>query len=80
MYKKCGGLLHAENPFGNKKDYASIKENAAGWVNEIQALLDLHCVRAYGQDKVWIVQMREGSKKEVVVYTAEGKIQLVNAT
>jgi len=76
LYEKCGGLLHAENPFGSKKDYASIKQNANEWLNKIQKLLDLHCVLIYGHEQVWIVQMREGANKDVVVYTAEGKIQL----
>jgi hypothetical protein len=76
LYEKCGGLLHAENPFGGKKDYAGIKKNASDWVRKIQRLLDLHCVLAYGHEKVWIVQMREGPQQKVAVYTADGEISV----
>jgi len=79
LYEKCGGLLHAENPFGGKKDFTGIRQNASDWVNKIQRLLDLHCVLAYGHERAWIVQMREGPEKKVAVYTAEGKFNVENA-
>ena len=42
VYEKCGSMLHAENPFGKKKEYIKIKEEFLEWLKKIKLLLSHH--------------------------------------
>ena len=45
IYKKCGGLLHAQNPFGSQRDYHYYESNIPVWMKKIEKLLSVHVFR-----------------------------------
>jgi hypothetical protein len=71
IYEECGGVLHATNPFGAKKDLNSVRQDFQDWVNKIMALLRTHAIRLINDCKVWIVVMEDAEDKKVHLYTAE---------
>lgn len=44
IYKKCGGIMHAKNPFSGDKDIDSIRRRIPEWINKICALLNQHLI------------------------------------
>lgn len=44
LYDKCGALLHADNPWGNKKFYDQFKSNIPRYIALIRSLLNVHSI------------------------------------
>jgi len=44
IYEKCGGHLHAANPYGHKRDLNKIKAEFPIWLNKIITLLNHHTI------------------------------------
>ncbi len=42
VYEKCGGMLHADNPYGQKRDIEALKQEFPEWINKIIKLLNHH--------------------------------------
>src|ERR1035437_5760601 len=42
VYEKCGGMLHAENPFGHKRDIKQLHSEFPIWLTKIIKLLNHH--------------------------------------
>ena len=56
LYKKCGGLLHANNPFAESKKIDEFLSVVPSWVNKIIDLLDSHSVHlSQGGMKIWVI-------------------------
>ena len=45
IYDRCGGLLHANNPFDKAKDVDNFLKVAPAWMDKIRVLLNLHEVQ-----------------------------------
>lgn len=69
VYKKCGRLLHAANPFGNQPSYAFYRKHIPLWQARLRALLAIHAVKLVGQSNVWMVHMQEHDHDRVTAYT-----------
>ncbi|ELZ1262026.1 hypothetical protein SPN99_004270 [Vibrio fluvialis] len=62
VYKKCGAVMHSDNPYGSKVDYGYYKENIVLWMNKIRNLLNAHKIKLVGSEDLYLIQM--GSMKE----------------
>ena len=72
VYKKCGSLLHAENPYGRNPKIKDVTKEFSQWIEEIIRLLDTHCIVFPGNNNLWIVQMHPQPSRKVHVFKAEG--------
>ncbi|MFH1217773.1 MAG: hypothetical protein V1706_14860 [Pseudomonadota bacterium] len=57
LYKKCGAILHAENPYGKKIDYDSYNSMAVVWRQKIRNLLNAHEIRLINDENLYLIQM-----------------------
>jgi hypothetical protein len=69
VYEKCGAILHAENPFGSKIDYAFYGKSIPIWVSQIMRLLSNHAIRLLNDPNLYIVHMKEDRGDRVYAYT-----------
>lgn len=44
LYDKCSALLHADNPWGNKKFYDQFRQNIPRYVALVRSLLNVHSI------------------------------------
>ena len=63
IYDKCGGLLHAENPFGSKRDYKYYLNNIPAWMKKIENLLKIHVIRLADDENHYLIHMKSGDNK-----------------
>jgi len=70
IYEKCGGIMHAANPFKNKFDYNYYKINIPFWVTEITTLLNIHLITLVNSREIYIVKMNVKTDGKVHAYTA----------
>ena len=68
IYKKCGGMLHALNPYGSKTGYHYFEKSFPEWHTKLICLLNCHQVHLLGQTGFWLVHMRENGDDEVHSY------------
>lgn len=62
IYEKCGGILHAENPFkGGEKDIKKLYAEFPKWLTEVITLLNHHSIILHGQDHM-VVGLMKGEK------------------
>lgn len=57
VYKKCGAILHAGNPFGSKVSLEFYKKSIPIWHNKIINLLNSHEVHFVGDKNLYLFQM-----------------------
>ena len=76
LYDKCGGILHARNPFAPEQDYPMLEQAAPNWHLLILNLLNAHTIRLVGQTDIWLMQM--ASDSESPTYTLFGRTRLPN--
>ena len=56
IYERCGGLLHAENPFGAKKDLDNFLKVVPSWMDKIIKLLNHHQAQLVNENlQLWVV-------------------------
>lgn len=67
IYARCGGILHAQNPFSNKKNFVQVQSFIPKWVSKIKILLDKHVVTLSGEDVMVMVIMNFGYKEKVSI-------------
>lgn len=67
IYARCGGLLHAQNPFAKKKDFKQAAMVIPNWLKKIKTLLDKHIVNLVDSDTMFMVILNLGYEKEVSV-------------
>ena len=68
IYKKCGAILHAANPYGSIVDIDYYKSHASEWVNKIVNLLNSHVIRLLDETRFYLVHMKEDKDDEVHWY------------
>lgn len=60
IYEKCGGVLHAENPFKESKDIKQFRNQFPFWIKKIIRLLNHHSIILV--DKLMVVGLMEGKE------------------
>jgi len=69
LYKQCGAILHAENPYGLEVDYGVYERNAPMWRGKIIALLNCHLIHLVNDKNIYLVHMQEEQDGRVHHYT-----------
>lgn len=68
LYEKCGGMLHAENPYGNKKNYQSFYDEFPNWLSKIVKLLSHHNILLVDGKTMIVGLMHEEKDGQPYVY------------
>ena len=68
IYKKCGGMLHAINPYGSKTSYHYFEKSFPDWRSKLIKLLNNHQIHFVGQESFWLIHMKEEGDDEVHYY------------
>jgi hypothetical protein len=61
VYEKCGGMLHAENPFGHKRDIKKLHAEFPIWLNKIIKLLNHHNIMLVDGETM-VIGLMHGAK------------------
>jgi len=72
LYEKCGGLMHAENPYATPKNYDQYKQNFVLWFKQIINLLNAHTMQLSGDSNLYLFQM--GAKDSTPTHHAFGLV------
>jgi hypothetical protein len=67
-YEKCGGILHADNPYSTKTDYPHYQGLVKDCRNRIVNLLNAHTIKLVNDKNLYLFQM--GAKDENPSYNA----------
>lgn len=73
IYEKCGGMLHAENPYGNKKEVEAVRNDFPTWLQKIIVLLNHHHITLV-DGKTIIVGLMQGADNGLPQVTLFEKI------
>lgn len=68
LYEKCGGLMHAANPYGPDKDISYYERNIDEWLKKIVKLLNCHMIKIAGENWFYLIHMKEEGTDEVKGY------------
>ncbi|EKF9303240.1 hypothetical protein O1B50_003878 [Vibrio cholerae] len=68
VYKKCGAIMHADNPYGSKIDYGYYRSELPKWLNDIAALLNSFSIQFVGESDFQLFQM--GSRKQAPTHVS----------
>lgn len=68
VYKKCGGMLHAFNPYGSRTGYPFFRKTFPEWRKKIIRLINCHQVHLVGQTNFWLFHMQEDGDDNVHYY------------
>lgn len=71
VYEKCGGMLHARNPYDSRNGYHYADKSISGWMEKIVNLLRIHKIQILGQEGLWLIHMHEKANDQVYVYQLE---------
>ena len=69
LHGRCGGLLHARNPYGKLIDYEFFENSMPNWISKIMNLLGTHKIQLLNDDKFYLVHMCEAQDDRVHMYT-----------
>ena len=61
VYEKCGGMLHAENPYAQKRDIQKLREEFPEWINKIIKLLNHHNITLV-DNKTMLIGLMHGKE------------------
>lgn len=78
IYETCGGILHAENPYGHKRDLKKLHEEFIVWINKIILLLNHHVMTLADGKTIIIGYMndkRTGAPNVIEAIIVDGKIK-----
>jgi len=70
VYKRCGALLHTNNPFTPKPDFEKLISEFTEWRVLITRLLEKHLTILIDNKTIWLVRMTVGENKEVQTVVA----------
>jgi hypothetical protein len=70
-YEKCGGIMHAENPYGSRIDYEYYRAKLPEWRGQVVNLLNNHQIRLVGEKGFYLVHMKEDRDDKVHYYKFE---------
>lgn len=68
LYKKCGKLMHRDNPFGSKADLNFYEKSINEWLSKINNLLKVHAIKLLGDDTLYLIHMQEAPDGKVHEY------------
>ena len=68
VYKKCGAMMHAGNPFGSKTGHHYFEKSIPEWRAKLLKLLNVHRVKVLGHPGFWLIHMKEDGDEEVHYY------------
>lgn len=70
IYDRCGGLLHAQNPFSAAKDIDNFMRIAPAWMEKIKILLSHHQMQLVQEDlQLWVVmQSKTDGRTQVTLF------------
>ena len=68
IYKKCGGMMHAANPYGSKTGVHYFEKSFPTWRSKLIRLLNCHQVHLVGETGFWLIHMKENGDDEVHFY------------
>lgn len=68
LYKRCGGILHADNPLGRKTNYPALYSQMSQWRTKILNLLNCHHIRLVGDKNIYLIHMKEDRDDKVHGY------------
>lgn len=71
LYDRCGGILHADNPFSKKRDIESFFQEIPSWLEKIIALLNHHEIQLIDEDRHLKVLMQSDTDGIVHVWEFE---------
>jgi len=71
VHGRCGGLLHARNPYGDPIRCEDFELLIPTWMEKIKKLLNCHVVQLLGNTRLYIVHMKESHDDRVHVHTFE---------
>ena len=69
LYKKCGAIMHAGNPYGPQTNYGYYEKNIPGWRTRILNLLNTHTIRLLDDENIYLIHMKEDRDNKVHHYT-----------
>lgn len=61
VYEKCGGMLHADNPYGQKKDIEKLRTDFPSWLTKIIKLLNHHNITLVDNETM-VIGLMQGEK------------------
>ena len=67
----CSDVLHVWNPYTPRERKVNFELHVLEWVDKIQWLLDIHCIRLAGNKDVMVVVMHEHDGKVHAYYGAD---------
>jgi len=73
IYEKCGGMMHAQNPFASEKPIIEISENFSNWLKKIYNLLNYHKISLFGGEKM-LVEIMERTDNGMPYAVLLGKV------
>ena len=70
IYEKCGGMMHAQNPFASEKPLKEIQECFPEWLTKICILLDHHHIKLVGGEVVIVglMERRDNGLPQAVLF------------
>ena len=70
IYEKCGGMMHAQNPFASEKPLKEIQECFPEWLTKICILLDHHHIKLVGGEVVIVglMEKRDNGLPQAVLF------------
>ncbi len=68
VYKKCGAMMHARNPFGSKTGHHYFEKSIPEWRSKLLKLLNTHRIKVLGHPGFWLIHMKEDGDDEVHYY------------
>ncbi|WP_115045201.1 hypothetical protein [Xanthomonas arboricola] len=69
VHGRCGGLIHARNPFRPSIDYEGFLRSVVVWTDKAVKLLNTHEIRLVGDEHFYLVHMTEQGNDSVRMYT-----------
>ena len=66
--QKCGPLLHAENPFGNRTNYRDLWDEGSDWKRKIMDLLNSHKIKLVGYEGFYVINMVDATSGKAAYY------------
>lgn len=75
IYQKCGGMMHAQNPFAGEKPIREIQECFPEWLAKISVLLNHHQITLVGGNLrvVGLMQPKNGDYPQAVLFEKRGE-------
>ncbi|MDB6025082.1 MAG: hypothetical protein JWM68_1305 [Verrucomicrobiales bacterium] len=68
LYKKCGKILHSENPYGTPIDYVEYEKSIQDWITKIIGLTNNHVIKLVNDPNMYLVHMKENRDDRVHHY------------